>query len=170
MSESNEGFEVVTARNGKTALEELEANAIQFKAVITDTKLGKGSDGWEIGHRARELVSGSPVIYVSGDSAQEWSANGVPESVMLQKPFVIAQLITAVTTLLNASNAPALGDAVKQRQQAKTFRLSRLGQSGEFKRPEVVRHARKVQLIQVKKPMPSPRWIAAPKAPANDRR
>lgn len=63
--------------------------------------------------RGRELVSGIPVIYMSGDSAHEWSANGVPESVMLQKPFVIAQLITAVTHLLNlAGNATALSEAM----------------------------------------------------------
>ncbi len=38
---------------------------------------------------------------MSGDSAYDWSANGVPESIMLRKPFVFAQLITALTTLLN---------------------------------------------------------------------
>jgi hypothetical protein len=58
-------------------------------------------------------VSGLPVVYMSGDSAHEWSANGVPESVILQKPFVLVQLITAITTLLNqAGNATALSDAM----------------------------------------------------------
>jgi hypothetical protein len=53
------------------------------------------------------------VIYLSGDSAHEWTAQGVPGSVMLQKPFVMAQLITAITTLLNqASSAAALSDAM----------------------------------------------------------
>jgi hypothetical protein len=28
---------------------------------------------------------------MSGDSAHEWSANGVPESIMLQKPFLITR-------------------------------------------------------------------------------
>jgi hypothetical protein len=63
-----------------------------------------------VGKRAREVTSGIPVIYMSGDSIHEWSANGVPESIMLQKPFVIAQLISALATLLNnAGNASALG-------------------------------------------------------------
>jgi DNA-binding response OmpR family regulator len=107
------GFEVVTADNGTDAIAELNADGAPFKAVITDIRLGKGPSGWDVGHRAREIVSGIPVIYISGDSAHEWSANGVPESIMLQKPFVIAQLITAVTTLLNnASNAMALSDAM----------------------------------------------------------
>jgi hypothetical protein len=42
-----------------------------------------------------------PVLYVSGDSGAEWSANGVPNSLRLQKPSAIAQLVAAVTTLLN---------------------------------------------------------------------
>jgi DNA-binding response OmpR family regulator len=109
---SDEGFKIVSANDGKSALKELEAKGAEFKALITDIRLGKGPDGWAVGHRARELVPGIPVIYISGDSAHEWTANGVPESVILQKPFVIAQLVTAVTTLLNAaSSATALSDA-----------------------------------------------------------
>ncbi|MBB3144961.1 DNA-binding response OmpR family regulator [Phyllobacterium trifolii] len=102
---SAEGFNVVTAHDGTTALQELEARATEFKAVITDIRLGTGPSGWDVGRRARELVPSMPVIYMSGDSAHDWSANGVPESVMLQKPFVGAQLITAVATLLNSTSA-----------------------------------------------------------------
>ena len=69
--------------------------------MITDIRLGKGPSGWEVGHRAREIVSGIPVIYISGDSAHDWSAKGVPNSVMVPKPFVAAQIITAISTLLN---------------------------------------------------------------------
>ena len=110
---SDEGFEVFTANNGNAALAELDANATQLKAVITDIRLGAGPTGWDVGKHARELVSGIPVIYMSGDSVHEWSANGVPESIMLQKPFVIAQLMAAITTLLNdAGNATALSEAM----------------------------------------------------------
>jgi hypothetical protein len=42
-----------------------------------------------------------PIIYISGDSGQEWLSKGVPRSVMIAKPFVPAQLITAVTTLIS---------------------------------------------------------------------
>jgi hypothetical protein len=38
-----------------------------------------------------------------------WSANGVPNSLFLQKPFAIAQLVTAITTLLNQAAAALLG-------------------------------------------------------------
>ncbi|MGK7871081.1 response regulator [Falsiroseomonas sp. E2-1-a20] len=111
---SDEGFEVVLAISGSQAIAQLDAKGARFKGLITDIRLGAGPNGWDVGHRAREVFTGIPVVYMSGDSAQEWSANGVPESIMVKKPFVTAQLITAITTLLNqASSAAALCDAMK---------------------------------------------------------
>jgi hypothetical protein len=43
---------------------------------------------------------------VSGDSAEDWGSKGVPNSIMLAKPFAPAQLVTAVSQLLNASMPP----------------------------------------------------------------
>jgi DNA-binding NtrC family response regulator len=97
----NAGFEPVTASSGAAALAALEVDAARFCAVVTDIRLGKGPSGWDVGHRARELVPAIPVVYMTADSAAEWSAHGVPHSILIQKPFVGAQLITAVTTLLN---------------------------------------------------------------------
>jgi hypothetical protein len=42
------------------------------------------------------------VVYISGDSVDAWTAEGVPNSLILQKPFADAQLLSAVTTLLGA--------------------------------------------------------------------
>jgi hypothetical protein len=42
-----------------------------------------------------------PVFYMTGDSADEWASNGVPNSILLTKPFAPAQLVTAVSQLLN---------------------------------------------------------------------
>jgi DNA-binding response OmpR family regulator len=94
------GFEVVAAHNGSQALAELDADGARFKVVITDVQLGDGPDGWEVGRHARELVPDMPVIYMSGGSGNDWSSRGVPESVMIAKPFVPVQLITAVSTLI----------------------------------------------------------------------
>jgi DNA-binding response OmpR family regulator len=94
------GFEVVAVHDGKQALTELDAVAMRLRAVITDVQLGDGPDGWEIGRHARELVPDMPVIYMSGGSNRDWSSKGVPDSVMIAKPFVAAQLITAVATLI----------------------------------------------------------------------
>ena len=118
---ADEGFEVVIAGSGAKAIAELESHGADFKALITDIRLGSGPDGWEVGHRARQIVPGIPVVYMSGDSIHEWSAEGVPESIMLQKPFALAQLIAAVTSLMNAAiSTAALGSAMAQDSKPKT--------------------------------------------------
>jgi DNA-binding response OmpR family regulator len=103
------GFELVVCPNGIQALAELDAGAARFKAIITDIRLGNGPDGWEVGRRARELVSHMPVIYVSGDSGHEWSSKGVPDSVMIAKPFAVAQVITAISMLITEADTRGAG-------------------------------------------------------------
>ena len=103
------GFEVVVASDGNRAIAELDAEAARFKAVVTDIKLGKGPDGWDVGRRARELVSDMSVVYVSGDSTHDWSSKGVPESVVILKPFAPTQLVTAVSTLITAADTRRTG-------------------------------------------------------------
>jgi DNA-binding response OmpR family regulator len=103
------GFELVVACDGTQALAALAADVERFKAVITDIKLGQGPDGWDVGRRARELVADMPLVYVSGDSADEWVSKGVPNSVMIMKPFVAAQLITAVSTLITEADIHRVG-------------------------------------------------------------
>ena len=94
------GFEIVVVGNGTQALKELESDATRFRGVITDIKLGGGRDGWAVGRRARELVPDMPVVYMSGNSGHEWASKGVPDSVMITKPFAPAQLVTAISTLI----------------------------------------------------------------------
>ena len=98
------GFELVVTASGEEALAELDADAARFRAVLTDIKLGGSSDGWEVARRARELKPEIPVIYMSGDSTHEWPVHGVPNNVMVPKPFVTAQILTAVSTLLNQAD------------------------------------------------------------------
>jgi DNA-binding response OmpR family regulator len=92
------GFDLTVAADGKQALAELETDATRFRAVITDIRFGAGPDGWEVGRRAREIIADMPVVYMSGDSAHEWPSKGVPNSIMVAKPFAPAQIITAVST------------------------------------------------------------------------
>lgn len=94
------GYEVVSCREGAKALAELEADAGRFIGLITDIKLGAGPDGWDLAHRARELSPTIPVVYMSGDSSADWSAKGVPNSLMINKPFAVAQIVTAISTLI----------------------------------------------------------------------
>jgi len=95
------GFEAVALSDGEKALREIERDCSRFSAVVTDVDLGKGPSGWDLARRARELCPTIAVVYMSGASAQHWLARGVPKSVMLQKPFAQAQLVTAIATLIN---------------------------------------------------------------------
>jgi DNA-binding response OmpR family regulator len=57
--------------------------------------------GWEVARAARNAVPDMPVVYISGDSARDSSSEGVPNSIMLEKPFALPQLVTAISQLLN---------------------------------------------------------------------
>ena len=94
------GFDLAVTTNGREALAELEADPARFCAVVTDIRLGHGPDGWEVARRAREVVPEMPVLYISGDSAHEWAARGVPNSVMVAKPFHPAEVVTVLSALL----------------------------------------------------------------------
>jgi DNA-binding response OmpR family regulator len=98
------GFEVVVAADGREALELLEARGAGLRGLITDVNLGSGPDGWQVAKRARELIDNVPVIYVSGASGHEWTSKGVPHSVMITKPFAAAQIVVAVSSLLNTTD------------------------------------------------------------------
>jgi CheY-like chemotaxis protein len=89
-------------------VELLDASKGKYRALVTDINLGPGKmDGWEVARHAREVDPDFPVVYVSGDSAEEWASKGVPNSIMLTKPFAPAQLVTAVSQLLNAATPSA---------------------------------------------------------------
>ena len=105
------GYEVITASSGAAAMQEIEADAARFRAVVTDIQLGSGPEGWEVARRARELVPTMPIVYMSGESSEAWAANGVPGSVMLAKPFAPAQLVTAISNMINEAdmNVPPAG-------------------------------------------------------------
>jgi DNA-binding response OmpR family regulator len=103
------GFAVVVVSDGNQAFAELDADATRFKAIVTDVKLGEGPDGWDVARRARELVSDMPVVYITGDSTHDWSSKGVPDSVVISKPFAPAQLSTAVATLITAADTHRTG-------------------------------------------------------------
>jgi DNA-binding response OmpR family regulator len=104
------GFEIVVASSGEDAVKMLEASDGKYRGLVTDVNLGRDRmDGWEVAKRAREIDPAFPVVYMSGDSSDDWGSKGVPNSIMLEKPFAPAQLVTAVSQLLNASppTAPA---------------------------------------------------------------
>jgi CheY-like chemotaxis protein len=100
------GFAVAVASKGADAIRMLQAPDAAYRALVTDVNLGDEIGGWEVAKRARELHPDFPVVYTSGGGVSDWSANGVPNSVLVAKPFAAAQLITAISQLLNQGNTP----------------------------------------------------------------
>jgi CheY-like chemotaxis protein len=97
------GFEIVIASSGEQAIELFDSSEGKFRAIVTDINLGRDKlSGWELARHAREVNPDFPIVYMSGDSAEDWASKGVPHSIMLAKPFAPAQLVTAVSQLLNA--------------------------------------------------------------------
>jgi CheY-like chemotaxis protein len=98
------GFETVIASSGENAVELLDAAQGKYRALVTDINLSPSEiDGWDVARHAREIDPNFPVVYMSGKDADDWASKGVPNSIMLAKPFAPAQLVTAVSQLLNAS-------------------------------------------------------------------
>jgi DNA-binding response OmpR family regulator len=101
---SEGGFLAVMASSGEDAIDLLDAADGKYRALVTDINLSPSKiDGWDVARHAREIDPNFPVVYMSGKDADEWASKGVPNSIMLAKPFAPAQLITAVSQLLNAS-------------------------------------------------------------------
>jgi DNA-binding NtrC family response regulator len=96
------GFEPAIAPSGEEAVTLLKGRIGKYRALVTDITLRGTVNGWEVAQQAREIDPEFPVVYMSGKSAADWPSKGVPNSIMLEKPFAPAQLVTAVANLLNA--------------------------------------------------------------------
>ena len=108
---SDGGFDVDIASTGEEAVILLAAGKKAYRALVTDINLPGKLDGWEVSRRAREIDADCPIVYVSGDSGADWASKGVPNSIMLTKPFAPAQLVTAVSQLLNSGSPATSGNS-----------------------------------------------------------
>ena len=95
------GFEPAIVASGEEAVTLLQGNRGKYRGIVIDLNLLGTMGGWEVAKRAREINPEFPVIYMTGAAADEWASHGVPNSVLLTKPFAPAQLITALSHLLN---------------------------------------------------------------------
>ena len=101
------GFAVVLASSGEEALATLDTNR-GVRALITDINLPSKVTGWNVARHARELNPDMPVVYVTASERHDWPSLGVPNSVLIEKPFAPAQVLTAVSQLLNVGNTPGV--------------------------------------------------------------
>jgi DNA-binding response OmpR family regulator len=100
------GFETEITSSSEEAITLLQADKSKHRALITDIDLRGTLTGWDVAKRARELNPEMPVVYMTGAAADQWSSHGVPNSLLLNKPFAPAQVVTAVSQLLNAASPP----------------------------------------------------------------
>lgn len=96
------GYTVLQASHGESAIALIDQTP-DLRGLVTDIRLGSGPSGWEVAHHARLKFPCIAVVYATGDSAAEWSASGVPQSVILQKPFASAEIVAAVSNMLVAN-------------------------------------------------------------------
>jgi DNA-binding response OmpR family regulator len=104
------GFETDILSSAEEALTQFMGGTKKYKALVTDVRLMGRLSGWDVARRMREADPTFPVIYMTGAAADQWASQGVPGSILLEKPFAPAQLITAISQLLNIGRPPtALG-------------------------------------------------------------
>jgi DNA-binding response OmpR family regulator len=97
------GFETAIAPSAEEAVTLLKGRVMDYRALVTDINLKGHMNGWEVAKQAREIDPAFPIVYMTGAAAADWPSRGVPNSIVLEKPFAPAQLVTAISQLLNAS-------------------------------------------------------------------
>lgn len=100
------GFATEAVSSGEDALNLFLGGDHSFTALITDVRLREGGlSGWGVARRMREKQPDLPVIYVTAARGEEWASYGVPRSILITKPFAAAQLVTALSNLLNVGRS-----------------------------------------------------------------
>ena len=102
---SDGGFESAISTSGEEAVTLIRGNRNHYRALVTDINLLGTMNGWEVARHARELDPEFPIVYMTGIRKDEWGSRGVPNSILMTKPFAPAQLVTALSQLLNGGTA-----------------------------------------------------------------
>ncbi len=100
------GFAAQITSSGEEALALLTTGDKRYSALVTDVTLAGRANGWEVARRMREKDTSFPIVYVTAHD-REWPSQGVPNSIVVPKPFAPAQIVTAVSNLLNSGTPPA---------------------------------------------------------------
>lgn len=99
------GYDVIACSSAEEAADQLQRCPEPIGGLITDIRLaGSEMSGWDVARRARALFPRIGVLYISGDSGGDWGAQGVPDSLFIQKPFSDARAVAAMSTILDPSS------------------------------------------------------------------
>ncbi len=82
----------------------IESGVVKYSALVTDVNPKGSMKGWDIARLVRQIDPAFPVVYMTGAAADDWASEGVPNSILLTEPFAPAQLVTAVSQLLNTGS------------------------------------------------------------------
>ena len=96
------GFATDILSSAEEALTLFRSGMKEYRALVADVNLKGTLSGWDLARQLRQREPTFPVVYMTGAAANDWGSQGVPNSILLQKPFAPAQLVTAVSKLLNA--------------------------------------------------------------------
>jgi DNA-binding response OmpR family regulator len=95
------GFATDILSSAEEALTLFRSGMKEYRALVADVNLKGTLSGWELARQLRQREPTFPVVYMTGAAANDWGSQGVQNSILLQKPFAPAQLVTAVSKLLN---------------------------------------------------------------------
>jgi DNA-binding response OmpR family regulator len=94
MALEDEGYEVITAENGATALRLLQANHPQL--ILLDLRMPV-MDGWEFGRHYREQsASSAPIVVLTAGSDRSLNLKGLQVDAILPKPYDVEDLLSLV--------------------------------------------------------------------------
>lgn len=97
----DEGYEVFESADGTDAMNLFAGRHSEIDVLVTDIRLGNGPDGWDLARFVRERRDDLPIVFVSGDSVDDWEPQGILASIMLAKPVPCKDLIEAVRASLS---------------------------------------------------------------------
>ena len=99
------GLETRCVQSDKAAYAALPTTPA-YCALIVDINLGKGTTGFDVARRARQIAPHIPIIYISGEaSAASVKTFGVPDSDYLQKPFTPEEMVRTLQARLKPEGA-----------------------------------------------------------------
>lgn len=115
LSLENQGYEVLEAPNGETALQLIEVRSdLPLEVVVTDLVM-PGMNGRELAERLRARYPRLAIVFMSGYVPEEVQLDTFTGAVFLPKPFTPFDLCRAVLTARQRAGGspPAVAEAVR---------------------------------------------------------
>jgi DNA-binding response OmpR family regulator len=100
---TNEGFEVLTAEDGQSALRHARSHEGRIDLLITDVEMPK-LDGFDLQERLRQERPGVKLLVISGTLGSNIEGADFP---LLRKPFLPRELAAKVRQILGEQGVSA---------------------------------------------------------------